>query len=52
MNLVGPLWQCPILAYGPGDSDLDHTPHEHISLHEYQQAVTVLTAVLVRVMQE
>jgi [amino group carrier protein]-lysine/ornithine hydrolase len=52
MNLVGPLWQCPILAYGPGDSDLDHTPHEHVSLHEYQQAVTVLTAVLARVMQE
>jgi [amino group carrier protein]-lysine/ornithine hydrolase len=20
----------PILAYGPGDSSLDHTPHEHI----------------------
>ncbi len=23
-------WDCPILAYGPGDSSLDHTPHEHI----------------------
>jgi LysW-gamma-L-lysine carboxypeptidase len=42
MNVVGPLWQCPILAYGPGDSALDHTPHEHVSLDEYWRAVTVL----------
>ena len=26
MNVVGPAWNCPILAYGPGDSSLDHTP--------------------------
>ena len=30
MNVVGPAWLCPILAYGPGDSTLDHTPGEHI----------------------
>ena len=35
MNVVGPVWQCPILAYGPGDSSLDHTPHEQIELPEY-----------------
>ncbi|MGC9469018.1 MAG: [LysW]-lysine hydrolase, partial [Anaerolineae bacterium] len=34
MNVVGPVWQCPILAYGPGDSTLDHTPHEHLDLRE------------------
>ena len=28
MNVVGPAWNCPILAYGPGDSKLDHTPVE------------------------
>jgi len=28
MNVVGPVWHCPILAYGPGDSSLDHTPDE------------------------
>ena len=46
MNVVGPAWQCPILAYGPGDSSLDHTPHEHIPLHDYWQAVQVLTQAL------
>ena len=30
MNTVGPVWDCPIVAYGPGDSSLDHTPDEHI----------------------
>jgi [amino group carrier protein]-lysine/ornithine hydrolase len=42
MNVVGPVWRCPILAYGPGDSALDHTPHEHLSLAEYWRAVLVL----------
>ncbi|MCI0711954.1 MAG: [LysW]-lysine hydrolase [Chloroflexi bacterium] len=42
MNVVGATWNCPIIAYGPGDSNLDHTPNEHISLDEYQQAVATL----------
>jgi [amino group carrier protein]-lysine/ornithine hydrolase len=46
MNLVAPVWQCPALAYGPGDSDLDHTPHEHILISEYQRAVQILADVL------
>ena len=46
MNVVGPRWNCPMLAYGPGDSSLDHTPHEHINLDEYLQAIDVLTKVL------
>jgi len=46
MNVVGPLWQCPIIAYGPGDSALDHTPYEHLSLDEYWRAVDVLDAAL------
>lgn len=46
MNVVGPVWNCPILAYGPGDSALDHTPDEHISLAEYGRAIAVLTASL------
>lgn len=46
MNVVAPVWRCPIVAYGPGDSALDHTPHEHVSLDEYWRAVGVLEAML------
>ena len=46
MNIAGPAWGCPILAYGPGDSALDHTPDEHIDLDEYLRAVRVLTGVI------
>jgi LysW-gamma-L-lysine carboxypeptidase len=46
MNVVGPAWNCPILAYGPGDSSLDHTPEEHIELAEYLRAIEVLEGVL------
>ncbi|HLG62836.1 MAG TPA: acetylornithine/succinylornithine family transaminase [Ktedonosporobacter sp.] len=35
-----------IVAYGPGDSRLDHTPQEHIQLSEYLQAIDVLEHVL------
>jgi [amino group carrier protein]-lysine/ornithine hydrolase len=45
-NVVGPVWNCPILAYGPGDSALDHTPDEHLDLDEYQRAIAVLTRAL------
>ena len=47
MTVVGPVWQCPILAYGPGDASLDHTPEERIVLAEYLRAIDVLTEVLV-----
>jgi LysW-gamma-L-lysine carboxypeptidase len=46
MNVVGPVWGCPMVAYGPGDSRLDHTPHEHVPLDLYLAAIRVLTRVL------
>jgi [amino group carrier protein]-lysine/ornithine hydrolase len=46
MNVVGPAWRCPILAYGPGDSQLDHTPEEHVEVDEYLRAIDVLERVL------
>lgn len=46
MNIVAPVWGTPIVAYGPGDSALDHTPEEHILISEYQKAIDVLTGVL------
>jgi LysW-gamma-L-lysine carboxypeptidase len=46
LNIVAPVWQCPAVVYGPGDSAMDHTPNEHISLEEYRKAVDVLSATL------
>ncbi len=42
MNVVGPAWGCPIAAYGPGDSALDHTPEEHVLVDEYLRACRVV----------
>jgi LysW-gamma-L-lysine carboxypeptidase len=46
MNVVAPLWGTPIVAYGPGDSALDHTPEEHILISEYQRAIEALAEAL------
>ena len=48
MNVIGPRWNVPIVAYGPGDSSLDHTPDEHIDLDEYLAAIRVLERVIAR----
>ena len=50
MNVVGPAWRCPILAYGPGDSSLDHTPTEHIELDEFDRGVAVNELVIKRLL--
>ena len=42
MNLVGPAWRIPVIAYGAGDSNLDHTPDEHIEISEYLSGIQVL----------
>jgi LysW-gamma-L-lysine carboxypeptidase len=52
MNLAAPIWKCQTLAYGPGDSSLDHTPDEHISIIEYQAGLKVLKGALERLMGE
>ena len=46
MNIVAPIWGCPTLAYGPGDSKLDHTPDEAMDLEDFARGVNVLTAAL------
>lgn len=46
MNVVAREWDCPLAAYGPGDSHLDHTPEEHIDLDEYLRSIRVLEAML------
>ena len=46
LNIVAPVWKCPAVVYGPGDSALDHTPNEHLSLEEYKKAINVLVGTL------
>ncbi len=46
LNVVAPVWRCPAVVYGPGDSVLDHTPNEHISLDEYQKGIRVVSETL------
>jgi len=46
LNIVAPVWKCPAVVYGPGDSSLDHTPNEHISLDDYSKAVQALGSAL------
>lgn len=45
-NLLAPAWNVPCVAYGPGDSALDHTPQERLPLSDFRAAVRVLTRVL------
>ena len=42
MNVVAPFWPVPMLAYGPGDSKMDHRPDEHISIDDYLRSLEVL----------
>ena len=46
MNVVGEHWDCPMVAYGPGDSKLDHSPNEHIYISRYLRGIEVLKKVL------
>jgi len=46
LNVLVPAWGCQAVAYGPGDSKLDHTPDEHVSIAELERAVAVLEAAL------
>lgn len=53
MNVVGPHWpNTPVVAYGPGDSTLDHTPREHLSCAEYLRALAVLRGTLRRLFRD
>lgn len=44
MNVIASTWDLPMLAYGPGDSALDHRPDEHLNLEEYKKAITILAS--------
>jgi LysW-gamma-L-lysine carboxypeptidase len=42
MNIYAGEWDCPMVTYGPGNSDLDHAPDERLPLRELDRAVAVL----------
>ncbi|MFM9420366.1 [LysW]-lysine hydrolase [Thermus scotoductus] len=46
MNVLAPHWKVPMVAYGPGDSTLDHTPHEHIEVEEFLKGIEALREAL------
>uniref|UniRef100_UPI0024811731 [LysW]-lysine hydrolase n=1 Tax=Halorubrum sp. F4 TaxID=2989715 RepID=UPI0024811731 len=45
MNLFAAEWDCPMVTYGPGNSELDHAPDERLPLSELDRATTVLADV-------
>ncbi|MFB6172845.1 MAG: [LysW]-lysine hydrolase [Haloarculaceae archaeon] len=48
MNVFARQWDCPMVTYGPGNSDLDHAPDERIDLDEFDRATHVLEDVCTR----
>ena len=48
MNVLLPAWGCPMVAYGPGDAQYDHTPIERLALADYARSIAVLRDVLRR----
>lgn len=45
MNVFASEWDCPMVTYGPGDSDLDHAPNEHLPLSAFDHSIAVLETV-------
>jgi LysW-gamma-L-lysine carboxypeptidase len=52
MNVYAQAWDCPMVTYGPGDSDLDHAPNEHLKLDEYDRSLEVLETVTRRLLED
>jgi len=47
MNVAASKWgRSEMAAYGPGDSSLDHTPWERVSVEEYLKSINVLSRAL------
>jgi LysW-gamma-L-lysine carboxypeptidase len=48
MNLLACRTRIPMIAYGPGDSRLDHTDQEEISFKDYSAAIEIYEEALKR----
>jgi LysW-gamma-L-lysine carboxypeptidase len=46
MNLFAQSTSMPMIAYGPGDSSLDHTENEHINIREYLNSVEIYASAI------
>ncbi|MEM3004862.1 MAG: M20/M25/M40 family metallo-hydrolase [Candidatus Bathyarchaeia archaeon] len=49
MNELGSVMKIPMVSYGPGDSHLDHTDNEHVSVSEYLSAIKVYEEAIPRI---
>ena len=48
MNLLASKIRIPMIAYGPGDSRLDHTDEEEVTIEDYLSAISVYEQALER----
>jgi LysW-gamma-L-lysine carboxypeptidase len=48
MNLLVSKAKIPTIAYGPGDSKLDHTPEEEITFRDYLDSIEIIVEALER----
>lgn len=46
MNTLAEFWDIPMATYGPGDSQLDHSPEEHTDISDYLKGISVLSAAI------
>lgn len=42
MNIIGTLWNIPVVTYGPGDPHASHTLDERVSMSEYLRGIEVI----------
>lgn len=42
VSIVSSHWNCDSIVYGPGDSNQDHTPNEHLDIIEYYQSIEII----------
>lgn len=48
MNFVGAKMKIPVVAYGPGNTQLEHTTQEYIEIPEYLASIRILRGALER----
>lgn len=42
MNIIGSLWNIPVVTYGPGDPHASHTIDEKVSMSEFLRGIEVI----------